>query len=77
MPLSKLQSEILVCLAAHRGPRFSADIDIFRDREERVARAAEQDVAALQNAGMQVQWQRREATFYQALISHSGKITKL
>ena len=51
MPLSKIQSEILVLLAAHRnpesyvagavplnrdGPRYSADIDIFHDREESV-----------------------------------------
>jgi hypothetical protein len=50
MPLSKLQSDVLGLLAAHRdpesyiagsayptraGPRFSGDIDIFHDREER------------------------------------------
>lgn len=55
MPLSRLQSQILRVLAAHRNPesyvagstplhrgafRFSDDIDIFHDREERVARAA-------------------------------------
>ena len=92
MPLSKLQSEILVCLAAHRdpesyvagstystrsGPRISADIDIFHDREDRVAHAAAQDAAALQDAGMQLQWQRREPTFYQALISSGDETTKL
>jgi len=92
VPLSKLQSEILLLLAAHRdpesyiagstyltrsGPRVSRDIDIFHDREERVARAAEQDVAALQGAGMRVHWQRREPTFFQALISHGDETTKL
>jgi hypothetical protein len=81
VPLSKLQGEILLLLAAHRdpesyvagstyltrsGPRISGDIDIFHDREDRVARAAEQDAAALQEAGMHVRWQRREPTFFQA-----------
>src|SRR5262249_29624587 len=92
VPLSRLQSEILVLLAAHRdpesyvagstyltrgGPRFSADIDIFHDREDRVAGAAAQDAATLQAAGMQLDWQRREATFYQALISRGDETTKL
>lgn len=69
MPLSKLQSEILLLLAAHRdlegyvagstyltrsGPRISGDIDIFHDREDRVARAAEEDTATLMGAGMGV-----------------------
>ena len=52
MPVSKLQSELLRLLASRRdpesfvaggvainrtGPRISRDIDIFHDREERVA----------------------------------------
>jgi hypothetical protein len=92
VPLSKLQSEILLLLAAQRdpesyiagstylarsGPRISADIDIFHDREERVAQAAEQDAAALQDAGLRVHWQRREPTFFQALISRGDATTKL
>jgi len=63
VPLSKLQEEILRLLAAHRdpesyvagstplnreAPRYSGDIDIFHDREERVARAAEEDSAMLE-----------------------------
>jgi hypothetical protein len=55
VPLSKVQIDILRLLAAHRDPesdvagstpgnrhasRYFADIDVFRDREERVARAA-------------------------------------
>jgi len=74
VPLSRLQTEILLLLAAHRdpesyiagstyltrsGPRISGDIDIFHDREERVARAADEDAAALEKAGMSVRWQRR------------------
>jgi hypothetical protein len=92
VPLSRLQSEILLLLAAHRdpesyiagstyltrsGPRISGDIDIFHDREERVARAADEDAAALEKAGMSVRWQRREPTFFQALISLSDETTKL
>ena len=92
VPLSKLQGEILRLLAAHRDPesyvagsayltrqgaRFSGDIDIFHDREDRVARAAEDDVAALRAAGLDVDWQRREPVFYQALVSRAGESTKL
>jgi hypothetical protein len=66
VPLSKIQSEILLLLAAHRdpesyvagavplnrdGPRFSKDIDIFHDREERVAVAAAADASLLEKAG--------------------------
>ena len=67
MPLYKIQSDILRLLAAHRDPesyvagstplnrdaaRFSGDIDIFHDREERVAAAAEIDATVLeQNDG--------------------------
>jgi hypothetical protein len=42
-----------------------------------VARAAEQDAATLPNAGMRVHWQRREPTFFQALISRDAETTKL
>jgi hypothetical protein len=92
VPLSSLQSAILRLLAEHRdlesyvagstyltrgGSRFSDDIDIFHDREERVARAADEDSAALEKAGLRVSWQRRERTFYQALISQDAASTKL
>jgi hypothetical protein len=92
VPLSKLQSEILRLLAAHRdpesyvagstyltnrGPRISGDIDIFHDREERVAQVADHDATVLQTAGLEVKWQRREPMFFQALISHSDETTKL
>src|SRR5271165_1981203 len=63
MPLAKIQSDILRLLAAHRdpesyvagstplnvnAPRYSGDIDVFPDREERVARAVQEDSAVLQ-----------------------------
>jgi hypothetical protein len=92
VPLSKLQSDILRLLAVHRDPesyvagssfltrqgaRISGDIDIFHDREERVGAAAEQDVATLEAAGLEVRWQRREPLFYQALVNCAGESTKL
>ena len=58
MPLTKLQSHVLRVLAAGRsldsyiadgvainreGSRFSGDIDIFQDSENRLAAAAEAD----------------------------------
>jgi hypothetical protein len=74
VPLSSLQRDVLRTLAVHRnpesyvagsmplhrdGPRFSGDIDIFHDREERVAAAAVEDAAALEAAGFAVEWIRR------------------
>lgn len=62
MPLTKLQFYVLRILAAQRspdsyiaggialnidGPRFSEDVDIFQDSEERLVAAAEADGAAL------------------------------
>jgi hypothetical protein len=75
MPLTKLQSKILRLIASHRNPesyvagstplnrgefRSSDDIDIFHDREERVAQAALEDAATLQEEGLEVKWVRRE-----------------
>lgn len=92
MPLSSLQARILRLLASHRDPesyvagsaylarggaRISAEIDIFHDREERVARAAEEDVRALQASGLTVTWQRREPLFFQAMVSDAGDSTRL
>ncbi|MGA2733899.1 MAG: hypothetical protein ABSG35_15075 [Syntrophobacteraceae bacterium] len=83
MPLSKLQSEILRLLAAHRdpenyvrgstpltrnAPRYSEDIDVFHDREDRVTQAVQQDTAILQEHGFSLQWLRREFTFYSVLV---------
>ena len=92
MPLSKIQSEILRLLAAHRdpesyvagstplnlnAPRFSADIDVFHDREERVLQAAEQDTSLLREHGYDVQWLRRDVLIYSALVARAGETTKL
>lgn len=66
VPLSKIQSDVLRLLAANRDPesyvagatplnrdaaRYSGDIDVFHDREERVAQAALGDAAALSAGG--------------------------
>jgi hypothetical protein len=92
VPLSNLQSKILRHLAHHRDPesyvagstylnrtgaRFSSDIDIFHDREERVALVAEQDAAALRAEAFEVLWQRREPTLFQALVSNGTASTRL
>lgn len=66
MPLSRIQTEVLRLLAAHRDPeryvagatplnrdavRYSSDIDVFHDREERVSSAALNDAKVLDAAG--------------------------
>ncbi len=92
MPLSKVQSAVLKVIAASRdlesfvagglplnrtGIRFSDDIDIFHDREARVAQAAEQDAKLLEAAGYRVRWLRREPGIYGAEISGPVGQTKL
>jgi hypothetical protein len=92
MPLTRLQSQILRRLAAQRDPesyvagstplnreypRLSEDIDIFHDREERVALAAEEDAALLQADGLDVVWLRRQPAIYTAEFRSSNERTHL
>ena len=92
MPLSSIQSEILRLLASHRDPesyvagstplnrntsRFSGDIDIFHDREERVREAAELDSALLEEHGFALRWHRRDPLIYTVFAERSGEATKL
>ena len=92
MPLSDIQSDILRLLAAHRnpesyvadvtplnrdGPRYSSDIDIFHDREERVAAAADADAALLINQGYGVDWLRREPGMHAAVVARAGETMRL
>lgn len=92
MPLTSLQSRILRLLAAHRNPesyvagstplnrdwpRISEDIDIFHDREERVAKAAAEDTETLQAEGFEVTWLRREPAIYTAEIRSGNERTRL
>ncbi|MGH9621918.1 MAG: nucleotidyl transferase AbiEii/AbiGii toxin family protein [Bryobacteraceae bacterium] len=73
MPLTKLQSHVLLVLAAERspdsyiaggvainreGPRFSGDIDIFQDTEQRLEAAALADGKALTDAGLKLRWKK-------------------
>lgn len=92
MPISKLQSDILRLIAAARdpesfiaggvpinrsGPRYSADIDIFHDRQERVADAATADAKVLTDAGYDVQWIRQQPATYSATVRLGPDETKL
>jgi hypothetical protein len=92
VPLSRIQTEILKLLASHRNPesyvagstplnreapRYSGDIDVFHDREELVAQAAEADAAVLQEHGYTLQWQRRQPTICTVLVQRPGEETKL
>jgi hypothetical protein len=92
VPLSSLQSEALQLLAGARDPesyvagstplnvssaRYSADIDIFHDRAERVATQALSDAALLTGAGFTVTWLRQTAFIHAATIARGGEQTKL
>ena len=77
MPLTNLQIEVLRLLAAqrssdsyvaggaalnHDGPRFSSDIDIFQDSQDRLDSAADADGATLIRAGFELSWVGRRRT---------------
>ncbi len=92
MPLTKIQSEVLTLLASHRDPesyiaggtplnrdsqRYSADIDVFHDREERVFTAALEDVKALEAAGYTVRWLRQQPAICTVEVTMHGLGTRL
>jgi len=92
VPLTKLQIYALRVLAAQRspdsyvaggvalnraGPRFSGDIDIFQDSEERLVTAAEADGAALVEAGLKLSWGRVQTGKRQAQIEGLGEAMQL
>jgi hypothetical protein len=92
VPLSRIQSDILRLLAAHRdpesyvagasplnrdAPRYSDDIDVFHDREERVATAALDDTQALAAAGYGVSWLRQLPLIYTADVRQGDASTHL
>lgn len=92
MPLSKIQSDVLRLLAAHRdpesyvagatplnrfAPRFSGDIDVFHDRQERVTQAAINDAAVLNAAGYAVEWLRQLPMIYTAGVTKDDGGTRL
>src|SRR4030095_598869 len=92
VPLSKIQIDVLRLLAAHRDPesyvagatplnrdtaRYSSDIDIFHDREERVAAAALHDVNVLEAVGYHVTWLRQLPLLYTVEVTHGNASTRL
>jgi len=92
MPLSKIQSDVLRLLASHRDPesylagstplnrntlRYSGDIDVFHDREERVAEAAIDDAKLLTESGYSVTWLRQLPSIYSAQIAKGSEVTRL
>lgn len=92
MPLSRIQIDILSLIAAHRdpesdvaespplnrdAPRYSGNIDLFHDLEERVARASAEDSALHEKHGYLLQWIRREPTILAVLANRGNETTKL
>ena len=92
VPLSNIQMDVLRLLAAHRDPesyvagatplnrntaRYSDDIDIFHDREERVAAAALHDVNVLETAGYHVTWLRQLPLLYTVEVTQGDTSTRL
>jgi hypothetical protein len=92
VPLSNIQIAVLRLLAAHRDPesyvagatplsqntaRYSSDIDVFHDREERVAAAALHDANVLERAGYRVAWLRQLPLIYTAEVTHGDASTRL
>ena len=92
MPLTKIQTDVLRLLASHRNPesyvagatplnrnaiRYSGDIDVFHDREERVAAAALEDAKTLEIAGYRVLWLRQLPLIYTAEVKRESDSTRL
>jgi len=92
VPINKFQSQVLKALAAQRtpdsyiaggiainraGPRFSADIDVFHDSENRLETAAQADQAALAAAGYEVTPGRVREGKREATISRQGEAMQL
>jgi hypothetical protein len=92
VPLSKIQIDALRLLASQRDPesyvagatplnrdaqRYSSDIDIFHDREERVSLAALSDAQTLEAAGFGIRWIRRLPSIYTAQINREDAATRL
>lgn len=92
MPPTRFQTEVLRVLATNRDPesyvagatplnraaaRFSGDIDVFHDREERVAAAALTDAETLRSAGYSVNWLRELPALYAAEVTKNDEGTRL
>ena len=92
VPLTPIQSKILKILASNRDPesfvagsrplnrdsaRFSSDIDVFHDREERIAQAATLDSQTLTKQGFTLEWIRRESGIYSVVVRSGDLSTRL
>ena len=92
VPLTRLQSHVLRVLAAGRspdsyvaggvalnreGPRFSGDIDIFQDSEQRLAAAAEADAKALVEADLEFSWKKIQSGKRDAELGGLGERMRL
>ena len=92
MPLTSLQTQVLKLLASQRNPesflggatplnrntlRYPGDIDVFHDREERVAETALNDARILEDAGYSITWLRQLPSLYSAQVSLDGEVTRL
>jgi hypothetical protein len=92
VPLTRIQTDVLRLIASHRDPesyiagatplnrnarRYSSDIDVFHDREERVATAALNDAQALEAAGYGVRWLRKLPLIYAAEVTWQNAGTRL
>jgi hypothetical protein len=93
VPISKFQSDVLRLLAAQRGPdsyiaggiaikrqgpRFSDDIDIFRDSVARQERAVKADEAVLAASGYRIMWPPNQRTGkHEATIEKDGEQMQL
>jgi hypothetical protein len=58
-------------------PRYSGDIDVFHDREDRVAEAALDDSQTLEAAGYRVSWLRQMPLVYTAEVKQGNDSTRL
>jgi hypothetical protein len=92
VPLSKIQSDVLKVIASRRdpesyiadgtplnrdGPRFSEDIDVFHDREQRVSSAALSDAQALEAEDYEIKWLRQSPAIYTAEVTRENARTRL
>jgi len=88
--LRKLQTDILRVIAKNRDPesyiagglalnrdwpRYSKDVDIFQDRQDRLIQASEADAAALTAAGFSVNWTRRLESVRSADVARGDEKT--
>ena len=58
-------------------PRYSADLDLFHDLEDSVARCAETDAATLRAAGCELSWLLRTPTFHRAVVRVDERALKI